>query len=69
MNEKDIDIDAALIKAAGNGQTETVKLLIEKGADVNVKNKSGGTALESASFCGHTDIIKLLKKAGANKSF
>jgi ankyrin repeat protein len=40
--------------------TEFAKLLIEKGADVNAKNKSGGTALMIAAGNGLTETVRLL---------
>ena len=50
----------ALMMASANGHTEIVKLLLDKGADVNVKNTYGITALFTASVHGHTEIVKLL---------
>ena len=52
----------ALIKASENGDTETVKMLLEKGADVNAKTMDyfGVTALIQASYYGHTEIVKKL---------
>ena len=54
--------DMALIKASENGDTETVKMLLEKGADVNAKTTDyfGVTALIQASKNGHTEIVKKL---------
>ena len=52
----------ALIKASENGHTETVAMLLEKGADVNAKTNWGDTALIQASYYGHTEIVKLLKQ-------
>jgi len=46
---------------------DIVKLLLEKGADVNAKNHYGTTALKAASDIGHTDIVKMLKEAGAKE--
>jgi ankyrin repeat protein len=37
-----------------------VKLLLDKVADVNVKNNYGKTALIAAAGGGHTDIVKFL---------
>jgi ankyrin repeat protein len=44
------------------GHTKIVQLLIEKGADVNVKDGDGNTPLQVASEYGYEEIIKLLKE-------
>ena len=55
----------ALMMASTNGRTEVVKLLLDKGAEVNLKNNYGITALFMASANGHTEIVKLLLDKGA----
>ncbi|RDW66000.1 hypothetical protein BP6252_09635 [Coleophoma cylindrospora] len=50
----------ALHKAAEGGDVEIVKLLVERGADVNAELPGGLTALHLASEKGHDDIVKLL---------
>jgi ankyrin repeat protein len=52
--------------AARYGHTETIKLLLEKGADVNRENRHGNTALLFAAYEGSTEMVKLLLEAGAN---
>jgi ankyrin repeat protein len=42
---KIIDGWTALMGAAANGHTKIVQLILEKGADVNAKDKDGWTAL------------------------
>lgn len=66
--EKDKYGFTALVWAAGKGNTEIVKLLLSKGADVNAKDKAvyGGTALMAAANRGHTEIVKLLLSKGAD---
>ena len=55
-----------LIRAAGQGDIGTVRELLEKGANVNMKdNESGWTPLMSAAFSGNIDIVKLLIKKGS----
>ena len=44
-----------------------VKLFLTAGMNPNVKNADGATALAAATEAGHTDIIKLLKDAGAEQ--
>ena len=60
------DDDMALIKASRDGHTETVAMLLEKGADVNAKDNGGYTALLWASHDGHTEIVAMLLDNGAN---
>ena len=39
-----------------------VKFLIEKGADVNIKNEEGNTPVDMAKEIGREEIIELLTK-------
>lgn len=49
------------------GDTEIIKLLLVRGADVNAtENSIGATALAFASSDGHTEIIRLLLENGAD---
>ena len=43
-----------------------MKVLLEKGADVNAVNKGGVTALHRAAMWGNTEAASLLIAAGAN---
>ena len=53
--------------ASMNGSTEIVKLLIEKGANVNAQTDPQKYApIHSASFGGHLDTIKVLVENGAD---
>ena len=54
-----------LIDAVRRGDIEIVKLLIKEGADVNARDKYGGTALMAAANNGHTEIAKILIGRGA----
>ena len=55
-----------LVGAAWNGETETVRSLLEAGEDADTKDFEGGTALVEAASRGHADIIRLLLEAGAD---
>ena len=56
----------ALIRAATDGKLEYVRELLEKGAEVNAREKNGLTALKAASGRGHLEIVKLLLEKGAD---
>lgn len=58
--------DTALMKAACNGKKNVVKFLIENGADVNMKNYIGFTAIHWAFDSEDLSIIELLVNAGAD---
>jgi ankyrin repeat protein len=45
---------------------ETVRLLIEQGADVNMSQAGGYTPLHQAAANGRADLIGILLEAGAN---
>lgn len=51
--------------AADNGHLEIVKMLIEKGADVNYRNEDLTTALEEAHNGRHEEVVDLLLENGA----
>jgi len=57
-----------LISYSGNGDVKIVDMLIAHGADVNVTNKYGLTALNNARLNGRKDVINLLTKYGADKN-
>eukprot|EP00964_Phaeocystis_antarctica_P121718 scaffold85384_cov75-Phaeocystis_antarctica.AAC.1 len=57
----------ALLRASAKGHIEVVvKLLRDKGAAVDEKNRTGETALAKASVGGHTEVAKLLLDMGAS---
>lgn len=55
-----------LIMAASSGQLQIAKLLIERGADLNMIGQNGWTALGCAAAEGHSDIVDLLISKGAD---
>jgi hypothetical protein len=55
-----------LIVAASYGQSEAARLLVEKGADVNIRNNDGSSALLAAAFFCRTKTVKLLLSKGAD---
>ncbi|MES0490291.1 MAG: ankyrin repeat domain-containing protein [Leptospirales bacterium] len=70
VNSKDIKAgdegETPLLKAAANGDVETVKLLLEHGADINAIDDRAESALLSASYLGHYELVKFLIENGAN---
>jgi ankyrin repeat protein len=59
-------LDEQLIKAAGPGDLELVKTLLDKGADVNARDNRGKTALMSAVWGGDLKVVQLLLDWGAD---
>jgi uncharacterized protein len=54
-----------LIVAAGNNHNETLELLMNRGADINMRNKSGETALMWAAGNNHIEAVEMLLERGA----
>jgi CubicO group peptidase (beta-lactamase class C family) len=54
-----------LIVAARKGNLDETKLLLESGADVNLKNKAGLTPFSASRMYGRAEVSKLLKEKGA----
>jgi ankyrin repeat protein len=54
--------------AAINNHLQSVKALIDVGADLNVKNNGGGTALMMAAGRGHIQTVEALIAAGADQN-
>ncbi|MCP4135632.1 MAG: ankyrin repeat domain-containing protein [bacterium] len=66
INKIDSHNITPLIWAAILNKKKIVKLLVEKGAAVNYKNKWGFNALRAAKIDkGQTELIRILKEAGA----
>ncbi|XP_043596537.1 myotrophin-like [Bombus pyrosoma] len=71
VEKKNIDVNemidgrTPLHYAADYGQSEVVRYLLEKGANANVTDKHGITALLAAIWEGHTNCVKLLLEKGA----
>ncbi len=67
LNGKDPVGNTPLIKSAASGSLNAgiVRALIDKGADVNFKGLDSRTAIYWAKKKGHTEIVKILRQAGA----
>lgn len=59
LNNKRHNLTPLLI-AACNGREAAVRKLVEKGAQVDLTNKAGISAVKLAAYGGHTEIVKFL---------
>ena len=64
VDRRDTNGVTPLMAAAWNGDTELVQLLLQRGADPNLRAR-GGSVLEYAGRSGDGVIIEMLKNAGA----
>lgn len=46
--------------AVSHGRMDMVELLLDSGADINIQDDDGSTALMCAAEHGHIDIVKFL---------
>ena len=70
MNAVDNEGNPALTLVVNSGQTESIKVLLAAGADVNLKNHAGITPLMIAARKGSyemSELLQLLREAGAVK--
>ncbi|GAB7329054.1 hypothetical protein MBLNU13_g00896t1 [Cladosporium sp. NU13] len=56
--------DTLLMLAAYHGNVETVRVLIEKGADVDAINDRGQSPIAGAVFKGYDEVVRLLVNEG-----
>ena len=72
MEQLDNSGVSAVHQAAQRGHLEMLKVMIEKGVDVNVTQdapaEAGNTPLHCACMYGHGDIVKLLEESGADSA-
>jgi len=58
-------IESIVLGDGGPNHTETLRALVEAGADVNIPDGRGATPLALAKSRGYRDIVAILEKAGA----
>ena len=58
--------DTLLMLAAYHGHVDTVSMLLELKADVNVQNDRGQSPIAGAVFKGYTEVTKALVDGGAD---
>jgi ribosomal protein L40E len=61
-----VSLNVKLLEASMKGDVNTVKELLEKGADPNAWDSSGWTPLHTAATRGYVNIAKLLIEYGAD---
>jgi ankyrin repeat protein len=66
MGQAQVNGYTALMAAAGNGDLEAVKCLLEHGAFANARTPNGYTALYGAAVAGNPEVISLLLERGAD---
>jgi uncharacterized protein len=59
-------IEAVILGSGGRRHIETVRALVEAGADVAIADRNGVTPLQHARQRGYTPMVEILKQAGAN---
>lgn len=60
--------DTLLHIAARTGDVESIEVLIDAGADVNIVGDLGNTPLHAAALRGQINSVKILLRRGANPS-
>jgi ankyrin repeat protein len=58
-------IESIVLGDGGNNHTETLRALVEAGANVNIPDGSGSTPLTLARNRGYREMVAILEKAGA----
>jgi ankyrin repeat protein len=58
-------IESIVLGDGGRNHTETLRALVEAGANVNIPDGSGSTPLTLARSRGYRDMVAILEKAGA----
>ncbi|XP_051038876.1 ankyrin repeat domain-containing protein 31 [Phodopus roborovskii] len=66
IKKRNVEGESQLHMASREGNLSLVKVLVESGADVNLKDNAGWTPLHEASSEGFSDIITVLLEAGAH---
>jgi ankyrin repeat protein len=58
-------IESIVLGDGGKNHTETLRALVEAGADVNIADGSGSTPLKLARSRGYREMVAVLERAGA----
>lgn len=60
-------LEAIVLGTDGDAHREIVRLLIERGCDVNARDRNNASALQIAEQRGHADVARMLRAAGASR--
>jgi ankyrin repeat protein len=60
------DGQATLVDAAGHGQAEAVRLMLDAGFPLDARGQDGATPLHAAAFSGSAQVVRLLLERGAD---
>lgn len=68
INESDRVVGTPLHYAAARGAIEVAQFVVDKGADLDVRNKSGSkaTPIHLGAANGHAELVSMLLKSGAS---
>ena len=58
-------VNKVLLRAVEENRSSLVRLLIQKGTDLNAQGGRYGNALQTASYQGHEQVVSLLLDGGA----
>jgi len=61
-------LEAVVLGNGGPGHVATVEVLVKAGADTEIKDRQGATALTHARRCGYGDIVKILAPARGRRT-
>jgi ankyrin repeat protein len=60
-------LEALTLGTDSTAHREIVRLLIERGCDVNARDRNGANALQIAEQRGHAEVARMLRAAGATR--